>query len=304
MPGRGDPFRAALVAQLEFTAGARAERHERSPERRRFRYRQRVYIVALMALRTSVEEEAPLLAADLGSTAYETALILRAPTPIPLLRTADRARALDLLAKLRARGHDAVACDAAAVVPASSMMHVRSFRFEPEGLVVGAHGHVDEERAPWGDVLAFVRATHRTRTEHTEKTDERKLSIGRAAMSGGLLMTKTVSKTTTQRTEEREQVLYVFRRGGSPLLVSQSHARYERLGAELRPSQLENFTTLVRLLREHAPGAAYDERLLAPRPQVDSVRAGGGGRVSASSSDGVDLLAHLIALASARAPRP
>jgi hypothetical protein len=261
-----------------------------------------VDIVALMALRTTVEAEAPPLAADLGSTAYETALLLRAPSPVPLLRTADRARALDLLGKLRARGHDAVACDASAVVSADAMLPVRSFRFEEDAfVVVGAPG--GEERVPAGDLLALVRAVHRTRTDQIEKTDERKLSLGRAAMSGGLLMTKTVTSTKTQSTEERDQVLYVFRRGGAPLLMSQSRARYDGLGPQLRPSQLENFVTVVRLLRERAPEAPYDERLLAPRPQLERVRAGAGGHVSASSSDGVDLLAHLVALASARAPR-
>lgn len=255
-----------------------------------------------MALHTPVEVEAPLLAAELGSTPYETALLLRAPSPVPLLRTDDRARALDLLAKLRSRGHDAVACDAGAVVSSADMVLVRSFRFEPEAFVVTS-GKGTEDRVPWGDVLALVRAVHRTRTEHAEKTEERKLSLGRAAMSGGLLMTKTVTSTRTETTDERELVLYLFRQAGPPMLMVQSRTRYEGLGSELRPSQPENFTTAVRLLRANALDAAYDERLLAPRPQQDRVRAGGGGAVSASSSDGVDLLAHLVALASARATR-
>lgn len=259
-------------------------------------------IVALIALRTSVEEEAPLLAADLGSTPYETALLLRAPSPVPLLRTEDRGRALHVLGKLRARGHDAVACDASAVASSESMTHVRAFRFEPEGFVL-AGGKEGEQTVPWSEMVALVRAIHRTRTEQLAKTEERKLSLGRAAMSGGLLMTKTVTKTTTQATEEREQVLYVFRRGAAPLLLAQGHTRYDGLGAELRPSQLENFTTVVRRLREGAKDAAYDERLLAPRPQLDRVRAGAGGNASVSSSDGVDLLAHLVALACARTPR-
>lgn len=258
-------------------------------------------IVALMALGTSVEAEAPLLAADLGSTPYETALLLRAPSPVPLLRTDDRGRALDLLARLRARGHDAVACDASAVVSSDAMTHVRSFRVEPEVFVVTTPRSL-EQNVPWSELIALVRANHRTRTERVEKTDERRLSLGRTAMTGGLLMSKTVTKTKTQSTEDREQVLYVFRHGGAPLLIGQSRARYEGLGAALRSSQIENFTTLVRLLRERAPQAAYDERLLAPRPQLDRVRAGGGGVVSVSTSDGIDLLAHLVALASARAP--
>jgi len=261
-----------------------------------------VDVVALMSLAGSVEEEAPLLAADLGSTVYETALLLRSPSPVPLLRTDDRPRALGLLAKVRARRHHAVACDASAVVSSDAMLQPRSFRFDGDGLVVSSPDG-KEERVSFADVLALVRAVHRSRTEHLEKTEQSKFSLGRAALSGGLLMTKKVTTEKTQSSEEREQVLYLFRQGGVPLLFAQSRTRYEGLGAELRPARIENFTTLVRLLREHSRSAAYDERLLLPRPAVERVRAGNGGLSSASSADGVDLLAHLIALATApRAP--
>lgn len=259
-------------------------------------------IVALTALRSSVEDEAPRLAADLGSTPYETALLLRSPPPVPLLRTEDRSRALALLGKLRERGHEAVACEAGAVVAADAMTHVRAFRLEPEGLVVTPLVPTAEPvRAAWADLVAFVRAMHRTRSEHVEKNAERKFSLGRAAMSGGVLMTKTVTSTTKHTSEEREQVLYVFRRGAAPLLFTQSRMRYDGLGVDLRASQIENFAVLIRLLRERASDAVYDERLLAPRPGLDRVRPGAtAGSISASSSDGIDLLAHLIALAGSR----
>lgn len=259
-------------------------------------------VVALMSLASSVEDEAPRLAADLGSTAYETALLLRSPSPVPVLRTADRARALDLLAKLRARGHDAVACDASAVVSADAMMPVRSFRFDDDALLVtAANASVS---IPWTDLRAVVRAIHRTSSQQVEKSAEKKLSLGRAAMSGGVMMTKTVTKTAKLTVEEREQVLYVFRDNGSPLLAALSRTRYDGLGAELRPSQIENWNTLIRAVRARAPQALYDERLLAPRPGLDRPTVGSAGAVSASSSDGIDLLAHLIALAGTRAQRP
>lgn len=259
-------------------------------------------VVALMALAASVEQEAPLLAVDLGTTAYDAGLLLRASMPVPLLRTEDRARALDLVTKLRARRHDVVACDASAVVASDAMTPVRSFRLDDDAFVASA-GNVSIT-VPWSDIVALVRAVHRTSSEHIEKSEERKLSLGRAAMSGGFLLTKTVSKSAKQTVEEREQVLYVFRQGGAPLLAAISRTRYDGLASALRPSQIENFNALVRMLRERAPQALYDERLLAPRPGLDRVRAGTAGTVSASSSEGIDLLAHLIALAGTRANRP
>ncbi len=261
-------------------------------------------VVALMALAGSVDEEAPRLAADLGTTAYEAGLLLRSPPPVPLLRTDDRTRALELVNRLRARRHDVVACEASAVVSSDAMMPVRSFRIDEDAFVVWSTPTAAPTSVPWSDVVALVRAIHRSSSEHVEKSDERKLSLGRAAMSGGFLMTKTVTKTAKVATEEREQVLYVFRQGGAPMLATLSRTRYEGLASTLRPSQIENFNTLVKTLRERAPHAVYDERLLAPRPGLERVRAGTAGSVSASSSEAIDLLAHLIALAGTRAQRP
>jgi hypothetical protein len=68
-------------------------------------------VIAVVGLARSVEEEAPVLATDLGLTAYEVGVMLRAPPPVIVARTEDRNRTLALLAKLRSRGHDAVACD-------------------------------------------------------------------------------------------------------------------------------------------------------------------------------------------------
>lgn len=258
-------------------------------------------IVALVGLGTTVEQEAPLLAADLGSTPYETALLLRTPPPVSLLRTPDRARALDLLGKMRARGHDVVACDAAAIVTGESMTHVRSFRLDPDAFDVTSVTNTND-RAPWAEIAAFVRAMHRSSSQSVEKTTERNFSFGRAAMSGGILLSKTTTKETKHTAEEREQVLYIFRKSGPPILIGQSRLLYTGLGAELRPSQIENFATLLRLLRQRAPSAAYDERLLRPRPGGERLQAGAGGTVSSSSSDTIDALAHLVVLALSRRP--
>jgi hypothetical protein len=251
-----------------------------------------VYVVAVIALARAVEEEAPLLAVDLGVTTYEAALALRAPSPSVVLRAEDRARALAVLAKLRERGHEAVALDAAMVVSSEAMTAVRSFRFEPDALI--ATGPGGDERLPYSDVLALVRATHATRETITEKSRERQISVGRLAMSGGLMPTKVVEKTSTRRNEEREPILYLFRRDAAkPWIVRASRTRYEGLGAELRPVGFENFQTLVRKLAALAPGAALDERLLAVRTSAD-----------ASTAEAIDLLAHLVAIAIARRTEP
>lgn len=252
----------------------------------------------MIALRTPVEAEAALLAVDLGMTAYEAALMLRVPSPMPILRTDDRARAVDLVTKLRSRGHEVVACDLGAVATGDALTTVRSFRLEADAFVA------DERRVPWTDILAMVRAVHRTTTERVTTTERTRLSLGRAALTGGLAFSKTEKQQTRVTNEDREQVLYIFTSGtsGGPLLVPQMRVKYEGLGSHLRPLQLENFTTLLRLLREQVPTVPYDERLLQPRPAQDRVRTLSRDHTKTTSAEGVDLLAHLVAMAIARPP--
>lgn len=252
-----------------------------------------MFVVAVVRLASSVEEEAPVLAAELGKTAYEVGLVLRGGMPAIAVRTDDRARALTILQNLRARGHEAVACDESAVVASDAMTQVRSFRFDPDALVaIGPHGV--EERFVFADALAFIRATHASRSETVEKTRERKMSLGRAALSGGLINTKTVTKERVVMTEDRDFALYMFRRpgaggsDGAPWLVLATRARYEGLGPDLQRSQIENFDVLLRRLRESAPQAVFDERLHTRRVDPESP---------------VDLLAHLLALSTARHKR-
>lgn len=232
-----------------------------------------------MTLAASVETEAPSLASRLGITAYEAGMLLRAPSPSIVLRTEDRAYALALLGALRGRGHDAVACDTTAVVSSADMHFVRAFSLEADAVVDAG------ERLPHGSIRALVRAVHSARIETTEKTEGKKISLGRAALTGGLLATKNVTTERTRVSDAREHVLYVFAESPRPWLVAASRARYDGLGEPLRPMQLENFERFVAVLRQRCPQAAFDDRLLAVK-NADVATA--------------DLQANLIALAITR----
>lgn len=253
-------------------------------------------VVALIGLGTPVEVEAPLLAADLGITPYEAGMMLRVPSPIPVLRTDDRARAVDLVNRLRARRHDVVACDLNAVATGDQITRVRSFQLAEDAFVA------DSKPLRWADIVAIVRAIHRTTTERVTTTERTRLSLGRAALSGGLAFRKKETTETKVTNEEREQVVYLFPANAPPLLVPQTRVRYDGLGPHLRPLQLENFTTLLRLLREHAKSTPYDERLLQPRPAQERVRTLSRAQKTITSAEGVDLLAHLVAMAISRPP--
>ena len=244
--------------------------------------------VALTRLATSPDVEAPLLAQELGGTAFEAGQQLRGVLPSVVLRTEDGARANALCASLRARGHGALVCDPASVVSHRAMFSPQRFLLEARGLV-GIARQGPEQVVAWDDIAGLVRATHVAQVTQVGVEKGRAFSPGKAVLSGGLLLTKATEKEVRSQVTEKETVLYVFGRGGPPWLLAESGLKYEGLAQAMKPARLENFQTLVRMLRERAPAALFDDRLLQFR----------GGPGAPNTPETIDLLAHLIVLASA-----
>jgi hypothetical protein len=201
-----------------------------------------VYVVALAELGTSAEDEAPRLATDLGTTPYDARLRLAAGLPCIALATPDRVRALEMLGKLRGRGHGAVAFDARAVVSASSMIAVRRYRWEEDGLELERENATATlEKFLYADMSVLLRAMHRSSYEQREEVEEVKFRPGAALATGGLIMTKTVHKQVRSTVEAREQVLYAFGKGGTPWLLRESVAQSATLGDAMHPTRALNF---------------------------------------------------------------
>jgi hypothetical protein len=262
--------------------------------------------VILVALLTGSLEDARVqarVAATLGVTPYEARLALAGGFPAVLMTTADRAKADAVVATLRTAGDDVIACDASDVVAASAMVPFDRFTFEAAGVVAGG------QTLPYDDVLCLLRAVHRGRTATETRTTERRFSAGKSLLSGGLANTKTVTKTTSESAESRDPVVYVFRRSGAtPWILREAGTHYEGLGASRGLTTVENFATTIRLLRERAPGASYDERLVRAQRTLERSSLQGTSShatVTTSSASGVDVLAHLLArsLVPSKGPR-
>jgi hypothetical protein len=258
-------------------------------------------VVALVSLGRNAEQEAPLLAADLGLTVYETAVMLRGAKPVIVLRSEDRNRTSDILSRLRSRGHDAVVLDLAQVTWSEGMFRPKTFRFEGEELVGFNHGV--EQRLPLADVFALVRAVHTTESKEVITTTVSTPSLGRAAMTGGLKVTKTTERETSRVETMREPVLYVFRGTDTPWLLASQELRYETLGRDMQVSKAANFEVLIRLLRERMPTVPYATRLLQVRPAATVMNAGSK-NLTMSSIHPLDILAHIVSSALNQQARP
>jgi hypothetical protein len=261
-----------------------------------------MFLVALLtgAAAGSAEDAAAQarLAKATGVTAYEARLALAGGFPTIVLTTGDAAKASALAATLCAGGDDAVACDTTEIPASDAMVPFDRFTFEGDRVVAGG------QSLPYADILCLLRAVHRSRAATETRTTERKFDVGKSLMSGGLSNSKVVTKTSTEAAESRDPVLYVFRRSGAtPWLLRESRTNYEGLGAARGLAATANFATTVRLLRERAPHATYDERLVhAHRALERSAMKGTASRstVTSSFASGIDALAHLVAVSLAR----
>jgi hypothetical protein len=246
-----------------------------------------MYLAAIGEIRGPIEEAIRPLATDLGTTPYELRLLLNAGCPAVVLATVDESLARAAVAVIKKHGHAPLACDRRDVVTCAAMTLLRDFQLEKGGLVAQAGS---SDRLHYDDITVLLRAAHRTTTETLQEVKERKLRPVMAIATGGLVLSKTTTRAVTSRTAQHEQVLYIFRQNGPPWLLRERSARYGGLGADMGPTSLENFVTTIRRLREIAPGAAYDERLMSSRPI----------RGVADGVDATDILAHLLALHLAR----
>ncbi len=242
-----------------------------------------MYLVAIGALEGSSEDTLHALAADLDTTPYELRLLLNAGLPAVVLATVDEKLAQRARAAIVRHGHVPVLLDRRDVVSSAQMVPVREPRFLPEGLVAS-----QDSAAPlqYAEIAVLLKATHRTTSETTQTIKERQLRPVMAIATGGLVISKTVTRSVSSSSVQSEAVLYLFPHGSrTPWLLRERHAHYGGLGTALKPTSLENFAAVVRRLRESAPGARYDERLTSARPM----------RGVADGIEATDLFAHLLA---------
>lgn len=257
-------------------------------------YRETMWVVAIVELRGTVDAEAAALASDRGTTAYEERLALAAGLPAIVARTADGGAARHLLERIQSRRHGVIAVDTSTLLGSDQMVAMRRFTLEADAVHLS---DASGERLPYDEIGALLRANHWSRSETETEVKGKAFSMGRALLSGGLVVSKTVSRQERTVSHEDQQLLYVFRRSGArPWVLYERGTSYAGLGAQLQPSSVQNFLKVTALLRAHAPHAFYDERLLGSRAAARAARMTGGAGVGESSASGVDLLAHILAM--------
>lgn len=222
-----------------------------------------MYVVAIDRVTADPAEAARALAEVTGRTPYECRPRVQVPDggPAVISTHAERDAADEIAARARAAGFHATVVDAAEVAARVKSFIVRSLELGPERITLRARDGRWAE-VPHDRLALVVRGTATTQERHTEKVTERKLDVGRALLSGGLIASRKHTSEHTTTTTDSEGFAVVYAAGSGPWWCGEGELDYTTLGAAMQPSRLANWNHVLGELRARAKAAVWDESLL------------------------------------------
>lgn len=246
----------------------------------------------------SKPDAASIAASAAGIPLAEARLRLTGVLPRVLAADRDEAKLAASAQALTAAGFVAAVVDPRAAPGDQDRIIARSLAFGPGELTVSEGVGTETRHVLAATAFELIqRGVRVLRSERTTTTSQRKLSLGRAMLTGGIVMTKKVEKSSTQTTETREPFIVIHRTDGGPdVILYEKRIDFRFLGPHMQPTSRGNLeATLVRL-RALAPGVPVDDRVAKP---------GFASGLPSAGADPVDLALHLVRLARRReAPPP
>jgi hypothetical protein len=225
-----------------------------------------MYLIAITRWGAPLDQEIGFLSGITGVSAPDLRMHLAYHLPAFLAGGLDEAAAREMMGALLERGHGCVASVATRIPAASKMFSPRSFELSEDCFIAAAADGATLEM-PYAELIGIVRATAILDVQTSVEEKQRKLSMGRAVLTGGLMMSKTVTKKRATASVEREPVVYLFRKTGQDhMFLAENRLQYQGLGRHISQTRHQNFNALVNVFRERAPQALFDDRFVSRRP--------------------------------------
>jgi hypothetical protein len=219
-----------------------------------------MHVVVIQGWRDESAQLVQAIAFASGITAYEVRQRMIGGGPALLASFAGEEPARALSMKLNGAGVGAFSVDTAKLRGAPGQFAVRRFELGERSLHLEAVDGVSAE-IPYGEIELLLPGTRISGQTGSKTVTERKFSLGRTVLSGGIPLTKTVSRQEVVTTEERTKCLYLFARQRPQVIFRQSGMSYDGFGVAMKLSQELNFAFLTGELRRLCRAAAFDERL-------------------------------------------
>jgi hypothetical protein len=222
-----------------------------------------MHLVAIHSLNKDKEATAGSLATVLKVTLYEALTRLRCPGngPLTVAVFAGKEQAEQLSERLNSAGFRSVVLTAEEIAGEDRAWIVRSFGLGEHQL------HIETEKdknldIAFQDVELILPGISTSRDTTTEIVKHRSINLGRAVLTGGMILTNTTKTTRDVTTEARERFINLYAADAHVIVFRENSLDYNSLGPARKLSRSENFTHTVAELRRRCPNALYDERLM------------------------------------------
>ena len=227
-----------------------------------------MHVVAIGGWQGQDREVAQVIAEALGILVFEARQRTAGGGPSVLASYADPQQAEALAARLLRDGVPALVIDAAAVRGGGMRFEARRFVLGAEKIRIELSDGRAGEIAYREMALLLAGTTISGQMQTTTTITERKFSLGKTLLAGGVPMTKKVKHTETVTTEERDEILCLYAGRRPPVVFRREAMNYDGLGAAMQLSRDLNFSHLKTALRRLAPAVVYDDRLLRRAGQI------------------------------------
>jgi len=226
-----------------------------------------MHIVVIHDWQAENPELVQALAAALGITPYEVRQRMIGDGPAVVACFADPQQAGSMADSLPRSRVETLLVDTETVRNTTARLLVRRFELKGRCLRIEASNGQTAE-IDYEDIDLLLTGTRIFGQSEAKTVIERKFSLGKTLLSGGIPMTKTVKHQEEVSTEERENILCLYARERPPLVFSQSNMSYDGFGTAMKLSRELNFAFLKSELRRLCPAAGHDDRLLNRLGQV------------------------------------
>ncbi|MEO7034699.1 MAG: hypothetical protein ABI548_12390 [Polyangiaceae bacterium] len=241
----------------------------------------------LVVTRIPAPAQARVLAAEaMGVALADLNRRLAGILPRVLLSGLGADAASAMVPALTALGFGLVTCDPSAVPCDRERVLVKRVEFE-HGNFIATDALGQAYPCSPSSIELLQRGTRSSTSSEKVTTTERSLDLGRAVLSGGLLLTKKTEKTAVQTTRLDETFLLLQRGAAGPdLMLYERRIDYRALGREMQPVSRGNFELVWAKLKVMA-GTRVDDRVS---------RTGFVSGLLVTAADPIDLALHLVAL--------
>jgi len=221
-----------------------------------------MHLVAVHNWQKEEAEVAKTIAETMGTVVFEARQKISGGGPAVLASFADLQQAQTLAERLSQVGVPALVIDTAAVRSRNQSIRVCHFVLGPQALQIKTFdGELCEIDYGTIDLLLVAICTAGQAQTSTTET-ERKFSLGKTLLAGGVPMTKKVQNTKVVNIEERDEALWLYTREGTTVIFNRGAMNYDGLGDAMQFTRDLNFAHLKNQLRSLASQAGYDDRLL------------------------------------------